>query len=437
MKNNKPKYVIIVSLDAVGEKDIEYLRKLSNFSEFYKNAAYCDKVLGVYPTLTYPSHTSIITGVYPNRHGVTNNVLIQPKRRVQDWKWQRKYIKVDTLYDYVKKSGGTVASFLWPVTAKSKNIDFHIPEIFANRWWDKQVFTSLRNGSKIFQLKMFLKYKHLLKGINQPELDNFTFNCAIDTLKKHKPNLTLIHLTDVDTQKHYGTADDIKRSLDLLDDRLGELVLTLKNEGIYDETLLVLLGDHSQLNADYIVYPNTFFKEKGWLEYDEDKKIIKNYKVLARDCDGSCYVYINPKYRKKLYPIVKSYLNKIKACGKYGIEEILTSEEAFIRGADGNCDFMLEAKVGYYFQNQADNRIYKINKQVDGKNDIMLATHGYSPNKKEYHTIFAVNGVGVKCGATIEEMCLVDEAPTLAEIMGFSMDNVDGKVIKEFIQYDK
>lgn len=77
---NNPKHVVIISLDAIGEDDIKYLRTLPNFKEYYKGAAYSDKVLSVYPTLTYPCHTSISTGLYPKHHGVINNVHIQPKR---------------------------------------------------------------------------------------------------------------------------------------------------------------------------------------------------------------------------------------------------------------------------------------------------------------------------------------------------------------------
>lgn len=430
MKN--PKYVVIVSLDAVGETDIDYLRTLPNFKKFYENAAYCDKVKSIYPSLTYPAHCSIITGKYPCNHGVTNNVLVQPKRKVQDWKWQRKYIKATTLYDVAKSYGKTVGAFLWPVTGKSKNIDFHIPEIFSNRWWDNQVFTSLRNGSKIFQLKMFLKFKNLLDGIKQPQLDNFTFSSALYAIKKYRPNLMLIHLTDVDTYKHYGTKEEVRESLGRMDKRLGELENTLKRCDIYDKTTIVLLGDHSQYEADYILYLNKFFREKGWLKYDEDKKIIKKWKVLARDCDGSCYIYIKNTKDRILRSRVYKLLEKIKDTEKYGIDRIYTGKEAMKKGADGDCSFMVEAKRGYYFQNEADVRIYCLDKMAD-RDKFMIATHGYDPEKFEYKTIFAMKGLGVRGGEYKEEMCLVDEAPTIATMMGMKFPKCDGKVIKEML----
>lgn len=429
----KPKHVVVISLDAVGETDIDFLRTLPTFKEFYKNAAFCDKVLGIYPTITYPSHSSIITGLYPRKHGIINNTQFQPKRKSPDWMWYRSLIKGNTLYDEVKKRGGKVGAFLWPVTAKSKNIDYHVPEIFPNRRWDRQIFTSLRNGSKIFQLKKFLKYKHLIKGIQQPYLDNFTMACAMDTILEYKPNLTLIHLTDVDSQKHFGSSSEVVRALKLLDERLRVVIDTLKKADIYDKSTIVILGDHSQMECHSIVYLNTFFKEKGWLEYDEKRKIVKNYKVIARDCDGSCYVYIHPKYQESLYSTVYEFLKNIKDSNKYGIETIYSASEAYEKGASGYCSFMVEAKDGYYFQNEADKRLYKIDRENDGRRGIMTATHGYDPRKPKYHTIFAMNGVGVR-PSQIEEMCLIDEAPTMAKLMGFEMKNVDGKIIDKFLE---
>lgn len=429
-----PKHTIIVSLDAVGETDKEYMLSLPNFKRFFSDGAYSFKVNSMYPSITYPCHASIITGMYPKNHKVINNVKFQPHRKSPDWNWYRKDIKAITLYDIAKKNGMKTASFLWPVTAKSKNLDYHIPEIFSNRWWDNQIFTSLRNGSRLLQFKMFLKYGKLLDGIKQPALDNFTFSAALHTIKRYKPNLVLMHLTDVDTIKHYrNSLEDTKKALLRHDERLGSLIEVLKEIGIYEDTTLILLGDHSQLRADYIVYLNTFFKEKGWLYYDNDNDIIKDYKVISYDCDGSAYIYIKEKYRDRITPIVKSFLEKIKETNIYGIEKIYTKEEAIQRGADSNCDFMIEAKEGYYFQNSAKQRIYKINK-VEDEDKLMLATHGYEPTKKNYHTFIGINGVGIKPGELLREIQLIDEAPTIASIMGLSMPNVDGSIIKEFLE---
>lgn len=90
----------------------------------------------VYPSITYPAHTTIVTGRYPCHHGVVNNTKIQPGRKSPDWYWQRKYIRGTTLYDEARSAGMTTAALLWPVTAKAK-IHYNVPEIFAKPAVDK------------------------------------------------------------------------------------------------------------------------------------------------------------------------------------------------------------------------------------------------------------------------------------------------------------
>ena len=63
MKMEKiPKRVMIISFDAVGRADLEFLKSLPNFGSFLQGAALCDHVNSVYPSVTYPAHTSIVTG---------------------------------------------------------------------------------------------------------------------------------------------------------------------------------------------------------------------------------------------------------------------------------------------------------------------------------------------------------------------------------------
>ena len=106
--------LIVLSLDAVGSMDLPYMNTLPHFRAFFKRAAGCGRVLSVYPSLTYPAHTSIVTGLYPARHGIVNNHKVQPEKRKPDWLWQRRYIRGTTLYDEARKHGLRVAALTFP-----------------------------------------------------------------------------------------------------------------------------------------------------------------------------------------------------------------------------------------------------------------------------------------------------------------------------------
>ena len=202
-----PKRVMIVSFDAVGAKDLEYLQTLPNFQRFFEQAALCSHVNSVCPSLTYPAHTSIVTGRMPKNHGIVNNTKIQPNRKDPDWLYHRKRIRSTTLYDEAKKKGMTTAGLLWPVAAGSR-MDYYVPEIMVTRKWQNQILMNATNGPLFYQLDLNKRFGHLRNGIAQPQLDNFIQACALDTIYKYNPQLFLLHLTDV-LQNVYSAAHQI------------------------------------------------------------------------------------------------------------------------------------------------------------------------------------------------------------------------------------
>ncbi|MGO1818437.1 MAG: alkaline phosphatase family protein, partial [Senegalia sp. (in: firmicutes)] len=91
--NRKTKHLIIVSFDGLSSLDFDYINTLDNFKEFIKDSSYCKNVYSVYPSLTYPAHTSIVTGKYPNNHRVVNNTYFELNTDSPDWYWKRSDIK--------------------------------------------------------------------------------------------------------------------------------------------------------------------------------------------------------------------------------------------------------------------------------------------------------------------------------------------------------
>src|SRR5579875_1324288 len=112
-------HLIVISFDCLSSLDFPTLVELPHFQELLNHKAYCKNVKTIYPSVTYPCHATIVTGKLPNRHGVINNTLLQPRKQSPDWYWYRRYVKVTTLYDEAKKANLTTAALLWPVTAKA------------------------------------------------------------------------------------------------------------------------------------------------------------------------------------------------------------------------------------------------------------------------------------------------------------------------------
>jgi len=432
--NRLTDHLIVISFDCLSALDFPMLKELPHFNELLKNGSYCENVETIYPSLTYPCHTSIVTGNYPNRHGIVNNTFLQPGWLSPDWYWHRKHIKGTTLYDEAKKQGMKTAALLWPVTARAK-IDYHMPEIFANRPWHHQIPVSLWNGSFFYQLEMNFRFGHIRKGLKQPALDEFVLESTVYTIKCKKPDLLLVHFVDLDSQRHYHgfSSKEAVSAIRRHDKRLGRIVDALKEAGIYENSTIVALGDHSQLDHSKAIKPNVLFKERGLIQVNQKGKVI-DWKAYCKSCDGSAYIYVKDQNDFETKEKVRKLFEQLVQDENSGIERVFSSEEAYQMGADGNAFLMIEAQKGYYFKEYVEGKYIDDITEKDVKEGrFTFASHGYSPKKDHYRTFFMAAGKGIRSNVVIPSMCLVDEGPTFARLLGLDLGETDGKVINKLL----
>ena len=83
-----------------------------------------------------------------------------------------------------------------------------------------------------------------------------------------------------------------------------------------------------------------------------------------------------------------------------GIEQLLTGPEAKELGADAHCAFILEARKGYHFLESIEGDFIKHINAGNLKSDkkYTLTTHGYSPQKPDYTTVFMAAGKRIRKG---------------------------------------
>jgi predicted AlkP superfamily pyrophosphatase or phosphodiesterase len=427
-------YLIVISFDCLSALDIPILETLPHFQTILQNGAYVQNVETIYPSVTYPCHATIVTGNYPNRHGVINNTLLQPGRPSPDWNWFRKSITGTTLYDEVKKANMTTAALLWPVTGKA-DIDYNMPEIFANRPWQNQILVSLLSGSPIYQLDLNNRFGHIRNGLQQPELDHFVLESTVHTIKTKKPNLLLVHFTDLDTQRHYHgfSSHQAVAAIHRHNDRLGRILGALNTSGIAENSTVVILGDHSALDEAKALNLNVLLHQHNLISTNDKGRVI-NWLAYCKSCDGSAYIYVKDKHDSTTYESVNRLLQALLADDSSGIEAVLTGKQAAAKGADSTCAFMIEAQKGYYFLEDFQGDYIKTISEEDVTSDkkYTVATHGYSPTKENYSTIFMAAGKGIQ-PITLPSIRLIDEGPTLARLLGVSLGDTDGRIIEELL----
>lgn len=434
----KTKHLIVISVDALSAKDYQTISSLPNFKQLLDNGSYAKKVVGVYPSLTYPSHASIITGTYPDKHGIYANEIPQPGVALQQWNWYSSTVKVPTLYDIARKLNMKVGAIFWPVMAGAK-INYNLPEIWTIDKSKSQIFLSLKSGTPFPILDVYLRYGKILDSTKQPNLDNFSTIAAVHLIKKHKPNLFLLHLNELDhaRHKHGVMSTNAMDALKNEDNRIGQIIQATKDVGIYEDTTFIVLGDHGFLDVSYKICLNVAFRKNGLVDVDINGKVT-NWKAYANYTDGSCQIVLKDKNDVNVKNKVQAIINSIEANPASGIEKIYTKEAAKTqKKVSGDFEFMLEAKDGYYFANDWTPK--EVVNKIDPANfneyseDYYVATHGYDPLKPNYRTFFMAAGLGIKKGVKIPSINIVDEGPTMAFLLGIKMDNVDGKVLTDIL----
>ena len=419
------KHVIVISIDALSESDWETVKNLPNLSHLIHTGSYTTSLKSVFPTHTYVVHTSIVTGVYPDKHGIIHNHQLQPfvPDSDQTWYWYQKEIKSPTIYDLAKEHKMVTAGLLWPVTGKS-SIKYNFPEIAAVKG-ENQALKVIRNGTPHYCLDLELRLGKHRKSTNQPDLDDYITLCAVDTIKRKKPNLMLIHLCDLDNSKHNYRIEspEVKEALTRLDKRVDNIIQAVKDAGMIHDTVFLILGDHGQFSVDYNVHLNNLLRDAG-LIYEENGEM--KWKAYLQTTGGNAYLHIkngDVKVEKSAIQLLTEAMED----GSYGIEAIYDRETLDKLHAPKEINYVVEAKPGYHFH----DKLHEITIENYIEQGKKYATHGYSPEKPGYKCILLASGPNIKQNHPIGAIEMVDIAPTIANILGMNFYKCDGKILTD------
>lgn len=421
-----PKYVVVISLDGLASSDIDFVRTLPTFRWLIETGSVAQNVIGVYPTQTYPLHASLITGVYPNTHGVIANTQIQPEQRNPEWFWYRDGIKVPTLYDAARRAGLHVTSLLWPTTGGAR-VNCNLPEIQTTKPGQSLARLMLSHGTPLFIIGMLARYRRLLGTMGKSNIDDFTTAIAAHMLRRKKTNLLLLHLLDLDGTRHETgfSSEAAEQSIVASEKRVGTIVQAVKEASILPHTAFVVFGDHAYLDVKHAIHINSAFSDAGLLEPSTHGGVEK-WDAWANCCDGSAHIYIRTGGGDGLARRVRGILECLR--DNYGaISVIFAREELSQFRTGGEMAFVAEAEAGYYFSSDLRSPI------VGAAPENYKATHGYLPSREGYTSLFLASGSGVRREVTIPSIDIVDIGPTIARMMGLSMPHVDGRIVEEVL----
>lgn len=431
----KSSKIIVVSVDAMVYEDLKYLKELPNFKEMYENGSIVKRTKTIYPSVTYPAHTTMSTGAYPNKHGLINNLEFLPGQlKNVPWKWFADAVKCPDIFTAAKKAGYTTAAVFWPVTGCHKYIDYLVDEYWPQSPDDTPKDCYLRSGTSEELYDYAVKpYMEGLKIRSHPATDDFLINCSCDIIKRYKPDLLMIHPANIDSYRHRSGvySELVTEGLNEVDRWIGQLVDATKQAGVYDITDFFIVSDHGQMNIVRSVKPNVKLADNGFITYDSDGKLT-DWKAYCHSTGMSSEVHLKNPEDKETYDAVYKLLLEMRDEGIYGIGEVYTAEQTdALEHLNGDFSFMLETD-GY--SSFSDDWMRPYCKPLD-VSDYRFghATHGYHPDKGPQPTFIAF-GPDIKSGVVIERRPTVDEAPTYAKILGVEMPWADGVAIDEILK---
>ncbi len=431
----KAKYAVVISEDALVCEDLDVLKTLPAFGSVWRQAAVIRHNRSIYPTITYPCHTSMRTGCYPDRHGVVNNEQTILEEVSSKWEHFNDIVKVPDIFDRAKAQGLTTAAVYWPVTGNHPHIDWLVNEYWPQNPGEDEAECYRASGSSDETMDIVYRNIHLLHGhVRQhPWGEKFVNACACDMIERFRPNLLMLHPANIDGYRHETGvfSDKVIHGLHECDVWLADIFQALENAGIRDQTNFFVVSDHGQIDVRGSVLPNVLLRRAGLIDVNPDGS-VRDYRAMCKSMGASCQVWLKHPEDEGVRREVQGVLEAAVREGVYGIERVMTTEEARKEERlSGGFSFVLETNGTYSFGNDWREPVIRPIDVSDYK--LAHGTHGYRPDKGPQPCLMAF-GPDIRPGAVVEKASIVDIAPTVAASLGFGMPDTDGRVVTEILR---
>jgi len=379
------RHVIVISLDGfpasrLHDSNVPFpvLRRLA------RDGAIAEGMKPVNPTVTWPNHTSLVTGVLPAQHGLLYNGL--PVRngdgkslRIEPWVEKKELVLVPTVADAARDAGQTTAEVDWVAIYPHTSVTWAFPE---RPQADQPEVRELIAEGVITTDEIRDSGKTAITMH-----DDAWVRAAARIIEKHKPNVLLMHLLTTDSVQHtYGTNTLAGNAALILADRQIERVLAaMDRAGIRDSTTLIIVSDHGFRSYRKRIAPNALLREQGLLRTPDDCD------AWAISEGGTALVYVTRESKREV--TVKAMQDLFRNIP--GLTRVIWPAEfeqyGFPKWMPGGrmADLVLVAEPGYGFDGAIDGPVVS-----DVPGNIPAGAHGYLSGDPEMNEILVAWGAG-------------------------------------------
>lgn len=419
----QPEHIVLVSIDGLAAYQLDHDDlELPNLRELIQNGVWAKSSETVFPSVTHPAHTTLVTGVVPKVHGVIGNRLVNRETGERFHitnKPHSESVRVPTIFDAAKDKGLVTAAFFWPESRDDSAVDYNIPEVFDGipadpGAVDPAFLAELREAD----IPIDLYYRWYLDYSRKGAGDVILADAAAYVIRTYRPHLLAIHFLVTDEIQHaYGSEHyRAKEAFTIADHAVGVLRKAVDDAGLGDKTAFVIVSDHGFHTVRHEVNVLPVFERhgladrvrlhhQGWLLYVEivDDAAVESVFDEVLELEGIARILRPADYDALDYP---RYEQDPRVRGQYAIV--------------GDIDTFPVA--------DASSASTKRRERAEPYHG-----HGYLPSHPRMYASFIASGVGIREGIRVGHVRILDVAPTIARLLGLELPSATGTVMEEIL----
>jgi hypothetical protein len=407
--------VVLISVDGLWARDLQRAEsagvRLPTLDSLRQVGELAAGVIGSFPSVTFPSHTTMITGVPPARHGVYGNgIFTDPsvRREFSPSYLESSEIRVSTIFDAARAAGLSVAAVFWPVTAHDSSIQYNIPDAWDQRPGAPSQLAALR----------YLGTPWLLDSLNAPAAgapnDSMRAAWAAAIVRRWNPDLVALHLIDLDHHKHESGlwSDSAIAALRARDRDLSVLLAAVAATEAGRQTTVIVASDHGFLNYSQRLRPGVLLARAGLVTVDSaGTPPVRTWDAALQVNGGSVMILPRDSSDRTVAARIRAAIADSLVGPGRPIRTVFPRDTIALLGGDPRALWALDLNEGYY--------------AISGYTGPLLSErsgggHGYDQRRPELHAFFLIAGPGVEPGATRPLMRQTEIAGIVARILRLS-----------------
>ncbi len=423
-----PQHVILITIDggAAYQLDDPDL-PLPNIRALIKEGVWPDSSQTIFPSVTHPSHTTIVTGVTPLKHGDLSNSLYDraTDRSIPMFTLPHsQVVMVKTIFDTAKARHLTTAAVFWPESIDDPAVDFNLmirntgsTRVVIENPWTKEL--------RADGIPIDFENRILQEKLSPAMLDDLNTQALCDVIRKHRPNLATIHFVTTDSMEHdYGPHDAMAqaafRDADAL---IGRIVAATRQAGMYGQTAFIVTADHGFTGVHWELNLRAFLAQAGL--QDKIRIYDPGWSPLLRLLPSFDAASDGPKLQR-LFATLRSnpHIFRVYQSSDFPSLDLPRYEDSErIPG-----QYMVIPDIDTFLVDAPDNST------ALRRCSHVTFTHGYLPQYPAMYPLLVMAGNGFKKGIRIGHVQQIDIAPTITRLLELPALPFDGHVLDEALE---